>query len=345
VLDDGVLAAQSWPRFASVMAPKVLGSWHLHQLAGALDFFVLFSSGASLAGSPGQANHAAANAFEDALAWHRQAAGQPTMSINWGPWAQIGAASQRRLAHGDALRPIDPDDALLALEALMQGDPARTGFALAQAAVLDADWSRLLDAAGEHGAGLFAEVASRHERGDAGAASTTQDATAGRIGVAAASAARVAASLQERLAAAAANRRRVLLRDAVRGLAAQVLGLARAEELDVNEPQRQLGLDSLMAVELRNLLGKAVSQTLPATVTFDHPSVAALSDHLASTVFAELMNAESSARAAEAAAESDAPLPSPPEPSPAGAYAELSEDDIALELMSRLDSLRPGGPR
>ena len=121
-------------------------------------------------------------------------------------------------------------------------------------------------------------------------------------------------TLRERLAATAPNRRRTLLRDHVRQLAAKVLGLARADELNVDEPLRQLGLDSLMAVELRNLLGKAVGKTLPATITFDHPSVSALVDHLAGDGLR---------------AELDVPASLPRRPSP------RSADAVALHRRSR----------
>src|SRR6266571_316995 len=89
VLDDGVLLEQTPERFERVLAPKVRGSWNLHLLTQEmpLDFFVLFSSAASLLGSPGQGNYAAANAFLDALAHHRRMEGRPGVSINWAGWA------------------------------------------------------------------------------------------------------------------------------------------------------------------------------------------------------------------------------------------------------------------
>ncbi|MBN9373331.1 MULTISPECIES: type I polyketide synthase [unclassified Hydrogenophaga] len=323
VLDDGVIAAQTWPRFATVMGPKVRGSWNLHTLCPDLDFLVLFSSGASVAGPAGQSNHAAANAFEDALAWYRQARGLPTVSINWGPWAEIGAAADRRLDKPGSLRAIAPADGLAALEHAMRRSAPGALFPNAQLAVLDSDWAHLADGAPP----LFGELLRGLAR-------------PGQVPAPGQTAAAPEPSLRERLASAAANRRKTLLRDHVRQLTVKVLGLQRGEDLDVTEPLRQLGLDSLMAVELRNRLGQAVGRTLPATLTFDHPSVAALTEHLAREVFADLMPA------------AGAPAPQVPVPNPAptaaptpaaapdvGSFDELSEDELAQQLMRRLDGL------
>ncbi len=97
VLDDGALVQQNWERFQTVFAPKVDGGYLLDALTRhlPLDFFVLFSSASAVLGSPGQSNHAAANAFLDALAYHRRGLGLPALSINWGVWDQIGAAAER----------------------------------------------------------------------------------------------------------------------------------------------------------------------------------------------------------------------------------------------------------
>jgi acyl transferase domain-containing protein/SAM-dependent methyltransferase/acyl carrier protein len=320
-LDDGVIAAQTWARFRRVMAAKVLGSWHLHRLAGPLDFLVLFSSGASVAGSAGQANHAAANAFEDALAWYRQSLGLPTVSINWGPWAEIGAAAERQVTGGSFLRQIPPDDGLLALEAAMRQAEDGHSFARAQVAVLAADWSQIT--AGTN-ALLQAPLFRRLAVGAARAATSGSRHSVPR------SAQR---SLRERLQVTAANRRRAALLDEVRQLTVRVLGVAQPGALDVNEPLRQLGLDSLMAVELRNLLGKTVGRTLPATITFDHPTVNALVTYLSTEVFAEEFAVRLTPRGKEEASVV------PPEAGRLPDLEGMTDDELALRLAHRLDRL------
>ena len=328
VLDDGVLSAQKWSRFSNVMRAKVLGSWHLHRLAGPLDFLVLFSSGASVAGSAGQANYAAANAFEDALAWYRQAKGQPTVSVNWGPWAEIGVAAERHITGGSYLRPISPTDALTALDAVMRRgtgsevgtgerhpahpDLTRVAFPRAQVVVLDADWSAI--AAGAHAqlqAPLFRQLA----------ATGHTSATASPDGK----------PLRERLLAIAPNRRRAALVDEVREATVKVLGIHDTGMLDIREPLGQLGLDSLMAVELRNLLGRRVGRTLPATITFDRPSVHALVEYLGSEVFVKELAIPATANH----------LPSRPgrPGDDASELDGLTIDELAVRLARRLDGL------
>src|SRR5262249_54292164 len=115
VLDDGTLMRQEWGRFEHVMAPKMLGTWTLHcrTRERALEFFVLFSSVASLLGSPGQGNYAAANAFLDAMAQHRRAQGLAAVSINWGAWGEVGMAAaaagrDRRRWEAQGVSPVEP---------------------------------------------------------------------------------------------------------------------------------------------------------------------------------------------------------------------------------------------
>jgi acyl carrier protein len=310
-----VITSQTWERFAHVMGPKVLGAWHLHQLAGTLDFMVLFSSGASVAGSAGQSNHAAANAFEDALAWYRQAQGQPTVSINWGPWAEIGAAVDRQIGSGKFLRPIVPEDGIAALEYAMRRDRNTKLFALSQVAALSTDWAHLsaIDAAAlpplltELRVERRAHVPQQVERRDE---------------------TRVESGLLDALRSAPANRRRAVLRDRVRSLTERVLGGDRGIEVDVNAPLRQMGLDSLMAVELRNRLGKEIGHALPSTLTFDHPSVEAIVAHIAENVL--------QSEFADATAMS---APAPATDTAAAKFSDLSADELADQLRNRLSRL------
>ena len=106
IADDAIVQRLDEPKLRKVMAPKVQGAWNLHTLTrdAELDFFVLFSSAAALLAPPGGANYAAANAFLDALAWHRRAEGRPALSVNWGPWAELGFFTRSELQ--GLLRPI-----------------------------------------------------------------------------------------------------------------------------------------------------------------------------------------------------------------------------------------------
>jgi NAD(P)-dependent dehydrogenase (short-subunit alcohol dehydrogenase family)/acyl carrier protein len=315
VLDDCALISMTWERFAAVFAAKVQGAWNLHNACGDADL-ILFSSGASVAGSAGQGNHAAANAFEDALAWMRQAQGRPAVSINWGPWAKIGAAADRRLeAAAGFLRAISPKDGLAALAACLGRREQGALFGSPQLAVFDADWHALV--AGRGGlsqAPLFWDVGEAARRvalkSDHGWLARRDD------------------DWRSRILAAPENRRRSVLREEVRALAAKVLG-ASSGSVDLDEPLRDLGLDSLMAVELRNRLGAAVGRTLPATITFDCPTVAALTAHLT----------ESNDFGLAAAAE-DEPESSIAANGDADRYQDRTEAELAAALAARLDALQ-----
>jgi acyl carrier protein/NAD(P)-dependent dehydrogenase (short-subunit alcohol dehydrogenase family) len=279
VLDDGVLSQQHWARFETVLGPKLGGAWHLHTLTAErpLDCFVLFSAGAALIGAPGQSNYAAANAALDALAHWRRARGLPALSINWGPWAEVGMAAalsdehRRRLAE-QGLQSLTPAEGLRALElALASG--------AAQLAAMPADWDTFGHQFEPQAApSLFRDLigAARHDTGER--------ATAASI-----SAARLAATPPS-------LRRGVLLRH-VREQAAHVLGLATVEATPADRPLSELGMDSLMAVELRNVLGRSLDLALPSTALFDYPTVGALTDYL----LAQLLTSPEVAAGSEAA--------------------------------------------
>jgi acyl carrier protein len=262
VLDDGVLLMQDWPRFRRVLAPKVAGAWNLHRAVHGrqLDFLVLFSSVAALTGSPGQSNYAAANAFLDALAEHRRADGLAAASLAWGPWAEVGMAA--RLAQRGSRRSTPPgvsplalDDGLRLLGGLLAGAPPRLG-------IMPVDWGPFL-AAFPPGTEppLFAELAPA--RPDA-----AQAAAPGR------------SALLERLGRLPAGERLEAMTEHVRALLADVLEVERAQAPPADAGFFDLGLDSLMAVELRNRLGVSLGRTLPAALTFQFPHAAALAAHL-----------------------------------------------------------------
>ena len=271
MLDDGVLVQQTWERFANVLAPKVAGTWHLHTLSQGmpLDFFVLFSSAVSILGSPGQGNHAAACAFEDAFAHYRRALGLPALSINWGPWAEIGAATRRNVnerLRTQGFQAIAPRQGLKIFEELL-------GRELTQIAVISADWPRYFGSLPDRSRSEFfsdLETLARSRRPPEPPSAPPKPA------------------LLRRLNEAPPNSRRKLLLEFVRSQAIKLLGLDPTQPLDDRQPLSDLGLDSLMAVELRSLLSAELelNRSLPATLVFDYPSTSALTDYLAEEVLA-----------------------------------------------------------
>jgi acyl transferase domain-containing protein len=262
-LDDGVLAQQTWERFERVMAPKVEGAWHLHSLTQdqPLDFFVLFSSAVSLLGSPGQGNHVAACAFEDALAHHRHVLGLPALSINWGPWAEIGAAthgtvSQRLQMKG--FHPIEPQQGLRVFEHLLWQDHAQVG-------VMSVDWRQYVDSLppGCQSA-LLSQLEYKTEVTPQGAQRKAPQQH----------------GLLQQLGQAPPNKRRSILQAHIREQAIKVLGLNPSFKLDPNQGLATFGMDSLMTIELKNRLQASVGKPLPSTIVFDHPTVDALAEYL-----------------------------------------------------------------
>ncbi|WP_223101306.1 type I polyketide synthase [Dactylosporangium vinaceum] len=248
VLDDATLPALTPDRLRMVLAPKADAAWHLHRLTAHLDLaaFVTFSSIAGIVGSPGQANYAAANAFLDALAHHRSARGLPATSLAWGLWADgMGAAT----AHRNGIRALAVDEALALLDAALGGAPSPVlvpaRFDLAALRAVGADR-------------LPAPLRS----------------------LVPAAAAKAGPPRTDYGALPSGDRDRALL-DLVRREVAGVLGRADAAAVDTGRGLQDLGFDSLTSVELRNRLGAETGLRLPATVTFDYPTPAALAGHLA----------------------------------------------------------------
>ncbi|KKK06291.1 type I polyketide synthase, partial [Micromonospora sp. HK10] len=262
-LDDATIGSLTPDRWHAVLRPKVDAAWHLHRATAHLDLaaFVLFSSAAGALGNAGQGNYAAGNTFLDALAHHRAARGLPAVSLAWGPWAQrsglTGGLDERatdRMARG--LRPLATEEALrLFDEGLAGAHPHLVPVAVdlaglrrqAAGAALPAVLADLVRAPARRAAALL----------DGGP------------------------SLRDRLAALDDAGRRDHLLEVVRGQAAAVLGHDSPAGVAPGRPFKELGFDSLTAVELRNRLNTATGLRLPATLVFDHPTPEALVRFLA----------------------------------------------------------------
>ncbi|MEV4602760.1 SDR family NAD(P)-dependent oxidoreductase [Amycolatopsis sp. NPDC049253] len=251
VLDDGVLPSLTSERIDGVFDPKALAAWHLHELAGDVAAFVTFSSAAGVLGAPGQANYAAANAFLDALAAHRRAQGKPAHSLAWGMWES--AAGMAGETHG---------------KRGLGAFTAEEGLALFDAAV---------GSSGDVFVPIKLDLPAWREAGGVpdllralvpAARRTVSDREVG------------ADSLLGKLIRLPADKRLDHLRELVIAHAAAVLGHGSADVVDADRAFKDLGFDSLTAVELRNTLNEATGLSLTATLVFDHPTAGDLAAHL-----------------------------------------------------------------
>ncbi|MEV6931030.1 beta-ketoacyl synthase N-terminal-like domain-containing protein, partial [Dactylosporangium sp. NPDC051485] len=263
VLDDGIVTALTPERLDAVLRPKVEAARNLHELTRDLRAFVLYSSLAGTAGSPGQASYAAANAALDALAAHRHALGLPATALAWGAWASGGLAAE--LSNADRARLRRGGLVPLARE---------EGLALFDAAL--ADPRPVLVPA-------RLELAALRAQADAG---TLNPVLRGLVRPGRRPAAE-GPSLARRLAGLSGPEADRLVADLIRGHVAVVLGHAGAGAVDPERPFTELGMDSLAAVELRDRLTAATGLRLPATLVFDYPTPAALAGYVREHVAAE----------------------------------------------------------
>ncbi|QDY07369.1 SDR family NAD(P)-dependent oxidoreductase [Micromonospora sp. HM134] len=267
VLDDGVVSSLSTARLSAVLRPKVDAAWLLDEATRGreLSAFVLFSSLSGVLGAPGQGNYAAANAFLDALATTRRAAGLPAVSLAWGLWGEgsamtdrLGDADRERMSRGGVL-PLATADGLALLDAAVANPyptavPARLDLAALR--TLGEDMPLPFH-------GLVRPARRTAARAAAGATATGWAADLAAL------------STEERERAATAL---------VLSQVAAVLGHASAERIDAGRAFQELGFDSLTAVELRNGLSAATGLRLPATLIFDYPSPRDLARHLLSEI-------------------------------------------------------------
>jgi len=305
ILDDGILLELDQARFRSVMAPKVEGSWNLHTqtLDTPLDFFVLFSSAVSLLGSPGQANYSAACAFLDALAHHRRALGLPALTVNWGVWSEVGlAASPERggrlvsLGFGQ----MTPTQGVDALGHVL-------GHNASQLAVLPINWPVWRQAMQPvSDLPVFESLMREHAASGQNTHATV---------------------IRETLSAAQPGERQRVLEEYVLAQVAKVLGLAPAK-LDVQQPLNKVGLDSLMAVEVKNRIELDLGVVIPTVELLEGPTIV----QLAARVLTQLPTApdarpsEPSARPQAGAAE---------QPALAGTISRVE----ANEMLAQVDQL------
>ncbi|WP_159047049.1 SDR family NAD(P)-dependent oxidoreductase, partial [Streptomyces pactum] len=320
ILDDGVTASLTPERLAAVLRPKVDAAWHLHELTRDLDLaaFLPFSSIAGVMGSPGQGNYAAANSFLDALTAHRASLGLAGTSLAWGPWAHDGGMTStlsdtdmRRMQSG-GLPPLAVEQGL-GLFDIARGSDESFLFLVGLAP------GAMRGAAPEDLPPLFRGLVKNARR------------TA-----AATDAAGASAALGAKLAGLGADERVRHLTDLVREQAARVLGHATPKAVDVTQEFRELGLDSLTALELRNHLSTATGLRLPATLVFDYPTPTALAEHFVT----ELVGDDEAPQGPSLLTELDrleALLA-------AGDPDEITRAGLALRLSQMLDTVRGSAP-
>ncbi|MGI8509199.1 MAG: SDR family NAD(P)-dependent oxidoreductase [Gemmatimonadaceae bacterium] len=273
VTSDRTLQQLRWDDFASVFTPKVLGGWnlHTHLQSDDLDFFVLFSSAASVLGGAGQANYAAANAFLDSLAHMRVRAGMPALSVNWGPWAEIGMAAQddlrgARMAER-GLESIPVQEGTELLDLLLQQRPA-------QIAVMPINWDVWAQASPESlRAPMLAEL--------------TAEWTGHGVAQAAENGIR-----QQLLACDSEQNAEELLIPYLRKDIAKILRIGE-EKLNPRVSLIRFGLDSLMAVELKNRIESDFGVRLPAAKLLRGPSIIELAEWLRAEVRVSVPSSDS----------------------------------------------------
>ncbi len=259
ILADGILATMDDRQFASVFGPKAIGALNLHRATSDLDldFFVSFSSTSSLMGNPGQGNYAAANAFLDRLAWLRRSQGRAGQTIHWGPWSEIGmsATAQGQRSFEFGVGTIAPARGIEALAVVSDLDTP-------ELAVMPMDWATFMSRLPTARTDPFLTVIRETVALDAEAGPGT-------------------AALYEELLAAAPEERIALVTSFVTTELAKVLELD-PEALPLDQPLNSVGLDSLMALELKNRVEVGVGINLPIVTLIQGPTIQQLAFEIVS---------------------------------------------------------------
>ncbi|MFB2772484.1 SDR family NAD(P)-dependent oxidoreductase [Pelatocladus sp. BLCC-F211] len=255
VLSDAPIAKQDMESFNKVLGAKVQGTFLLHEISRSLPeppIFVGFSSIASVLGPISQSNYAAANAFIDHLMICRTAIGLPGISINWGPWGEIGMAARldKRIIKGledKGIKFLSPREALRSM--LLRMDEQDS-----QIMICEFDWNRYVSGLTVPNA-LYEQLVDNYDQ------------------------AHLTFSL-ESLASMPLTERRFTVLNFLRAKVAKVLHIDDSEQIDLDTKFAELGLDSLVAVELKNFLEAVFAVSLPSSLVFDYPSLSMLSDYL-----------------------------------------------------------------
>jgi short-subunit dehydrogenase/acyl carrier protein len=266
VVDDGIISQQNWERFEKVFAPKVQGSWNLHEATKEmnLDYFVLYSSIVSVLGLAGQSNYAAANAFMDGLSAHRNFHGLSALSVNWGPWGEVGMAVRQHMKI-PGMPNLSLKKGLEALNKLLKTK-------LNQVMVAPMNWEA-------------------YERAQAFKAPLLK-ALVQKLPKEAAKGAKI--SLKEKLTSLSEDEREKALEEYLASQVRSVLNLKESQALENNRGFFDIGMDSLMAVELKNKLQQdvGIEKTLISTLIFNYPSIIGLKEYFINNVFPEILKKE-----------------------------------------------------
>lgn len=299
VLDDGLLGTQTWERFAGVCAAKIRGAWNLHQLTreSALRHFVMFSSVSSILPAPGQSSYAAANAYLDGLAHYRRAQGLTALTVNWGPWSEAGhvETTYGRQAHAQlqalGIAPISPARGFHVLDALLRADRTHVS-------AVSVNWAQLCRAdPAVARLGLLADVIPAS-------------------GPAPVMRAPISSAVVDALAALPRDEQRPYLLQYLSDMVVAALKLRTDEPIDPKSPLFDVGLDSIMALELKDKLERAIGVSLSATLLFVHPTLETLCDFLLGEVAGSLPEA------------------------PASSPDSLTEDELTRRLLKEIEASR-----
>ncbi|HBE56952.1 MAG TPA: hypothetical protein DDW56_05330, partial [Cyanobacteria bacterium UBA11366] len=266
ILDDGVLLHQSWEQFERVLSPKVAGAWHLHHLTQGmeLDFFVLFSSAAAILNPPGQGNHAAANRFLDSLAHYRQQQGLPALTINWGAWGDVGVVAKPDLGKRLILQGIDTicwQDGIEVLTYLMKQN-------LTQVGVLPIDWQKFSQQTPNGDKIPFLAEVVRETQG---AQRKEESEGEGKI-----------SEILTQLLNLESSKREEYLEKYLQKQIGKALGMVTEVPCDRNV--MDLGMDSLMVVEILNACKRDLQLTLYPREFYERPEINSLAKYLTSEV-------------------------------------------------------------